>query len=64
MGTIGVVGRQDLLHERRLLRDVVAVARRCEHCVPLPVLDAVLRGTSAVRPVVPAQSRIRRRASQ
>ena len=43
-----------LRQERRLLQDVVAVARRCDGHLPLGVLDAVLSGSSAVRPLLPA----------
>jgi len=46
---------QELVWEQRLLRDVVRLARRCDGPVPTPLLDAVLAGTSAVRPVLPRQ---------
>lgn len=41
--------------EQRLLRDVVRLTRRCDGPAPRGLLDAVLAGTSAVRPVVPVQ---------
>lgn len=44
-----------MVREQRLLRDVVALVRRCESVPPRAVLDAVLAGTSAVRPVLPRQ---------
>lgn len=45
----------DLVVERRLLRDLVRLSRRCEGPAPRRLLDAVLAGTSAVRPVLPLQ---------
>lgn len=45
--------RRRLLHERRLLRNVVALARRCPGPLPLPLLDAVLRHRRPVRPLLP-----------
>lgn len=44
----------ELAREQRLLRDLVAVARRCDDRLPQPVLDAVLTGRCAVRPFVRA----------
>ena len=57
-----VVGRdlQDLVSEQRLLRDVLRLVRRCDGAAPVPVLDAVLAGTSAVRPLLPRQRNRRR----
>lgn len=49
----------ELVSEQRLLRDVLRLARRCEGRLPLPLLDAVLAGTSAVRPVLPHQRSVR-----
>lgn len=43
---------QELRSERRLLRDVLALARRCDGDAPAPLLDAALAGTGAVRPGV------------
>lgn len=60
----------EMAREQRLLRDLVAVARRCDGRLPQLVLDAVLTGTCAVRPLVrpPAQarsaSRVRPRSSR
>lgn len=51
----------ELVVERRLLRDLVRLSRRCEGPAPRRLLDAVLAGTSAVRPVLPLQ-RCRRSA--
>jgi hypothetical protein len=45
----------ELVAEQRLLRDVVRLTRRCDGPAPRGLLDAVLAGTSAVRPVLPAQ---------
>ena len=58
-----VVGRelQELVIEQRLLRDVLRLARRCDGSAPPPLLDAVLAGTSAVRPVLPRQRGARSR---
>lgn len=47
--------RHELLQERRLLQDILALIRRCHACPPVPLLDAVLSGTSAVRPALPTQ---------
>ncbi len=47
--------RHEWLRERRLLQDILALIRRCDACPPVPLLDAVLSGTSAVRPVLPTQ---------
>jgi hypothetical protein len=41
--------------EQRLLRQVVAVARRCDDSLPVHVLDDLLAGTGPVRPALPAQ---------
>ena len=58
-----VVGRQlqELVQEQRLLRDVVRLVRRCDATAAGPLLDAVLAGTSPVRPALPRQ-RERRQA--
>ena len=45
----------ELVVEQRLLRDVVRLTRRCDGAAPQPLVDAVLAGTSAVRPVLPVQ---------
>jgi hypothetical protein len=45
----------ELVAEQRLLRDVVRLTRRCEGPAPRVLVDAVLAGTSAVRPVLPRQ---------
>ncbi len=52
-----VIARElhELVVEQRLLRDVVRLARRCDGSPPSRVLDAVLAGTSAVRPELPQQ---------
>lgn len=52
-----VDGRElhELVSEQRLLRDVVRLTRRCDGPAPRALVDAVLAGTSAVRPVLPAQ---------
>lgn len=52
-----VDGRElhQLVAEQRLLRDVVRLTRRCEGPAPRCLVDAVLAGTSAVRPALPAQ---------
>jgi hypothetical protein len=52
-----VDGRElhELVVEQRLLRDVVRLTRRCDGPAPQVLVDAVLAGTSAVRPVLPAQ---------
>jgi hypothetical protein len=52
-----VDGRElhEMVAEQRLLRDVVRLTRRCEGPAPRGLLDAVLAGTSAVRPVLPVQ---------
>ena len=52
-----VVGQelQELVCEQRLLLDVLRLVRRCDGSAPAPLLDAVLAGTSAVRPVLPRQ---------
>lgn len=52
-----VVGGElhELVREQRLLRDVLRLARRCDGSAPPPLVDAVLAGTSAVRPVLPRQ---------
>lgn len=44
-----------LVVEQRLLRDVVRLTRRCDGPAPRRLVDAVLAGTSAVRPVLPVQ---------
>lgn len=52
-----VDGRElhELVVEQRLLRDVLRLTRRCDGPAPRRTLDAVLAGTSAVRPVLPAR---------
>ena len=52
-----VIGQalHELVAEQRLLRDVLRLVRRCDDSAPAPLLDAVLAGTSAVRPVLPRQ---------
>ena len=52
-----VDGRElhEMVAEQRLLRDVVRLTRRCDGPAPKPLVDAVLAGTSAVRPVLPVQ---------
>lgn len=45
----------ELVAEQRLLREVVRLTRRCDGPAPRPLLDAVLAGTSAVRPSLPVQ---------
>ena len=52
-----VDGRQlhELVVEQRLLRDLVRLTRRCDGQAPRALVDEVLAGTSAVRPVLPAQ---------
>ena len=45
----------ELVAEQRLLREVVRLSRRCEGPAPRALLDAVLSGTSAVRPALPVQ---------
>jgi len=45
----------ELVREQRLLREVLRLTRRCEGPAPRSLLDAVLAGTSAVRPVLPVQ---------
>ena len=47
--------RLELVAEQRLLRHVVRLTRRCDGPAPRAQLDAVLAGTSAVRPVLPVQ---------
>ena len=47
--------RSQLVAEQRLLRDVLRLTRRCDGPAPRALLDSVLAGTSAVRPVLPAQ---------
>ncbi len=47
--------RHELLRERRLLQDILALIRRFDACPPVPLLDAVLSGISTVRPVLPTQ---------
>jgi hypothetical protein len=49
--------RNQLLLERRLLRNLVALAHRCEGAPPRPLLDAVLSGAEPVRLFVPQQRR-------
>jgi hypothetical protein len=49
----------ELVAEQRLLRDVLRLTRRCDGPAPRGPLDAVLAGTSAVRPVLPQQRRRR-----
>jgi hypothetical protein len=46
---------RELVVEQRLLRDVLRLTRRCDGPAPRGPLDAVLAGTSGVRPVLPAQ---------
>ena len=46
---------REMAHEQRLLREVVGLARRCEGRPPSGTLDAVLAGTSGVRPSLPRQ---------
>jgi hypothetical protein len=48
-------GLRELVTEQRLLRDVLRLTRRCDGAAPRGLLDAVLAGTSAVRPVLPVQ---------
>lgn len=57
-----VVGRdlQDLVREQRLLREALRLVRRCDGAAPASVLDAVLAGRSAVRPLPPRQRDPRR----
>ncbi len=52
-----VDGRElhEMVAEQRLLRDVVRLTRRCDGPAPRALLDEVLAGTSAVRPVLPVQ---------
>jgi hypothetical protein len=52
-----VDGRElhELVTEHHLLRDVLRLTRRCDGPLPRDVLDEVLAGTSAVRPVLPQQ---------
>ena len=52
-----VDGRElhELVHEQRLLREVVRLTRRCDGPAPRAQLDAVLAGTSGVRPLLPTQ---------
>jgi hypothetical protein len=45
----------ELVAEQRLLREVVRLSRRCEGPAPRALLDAVLAGTSPVRPTLPVQ---------
>jgi hypothetical protein len=45
----------ELVAEQRLLREVMRLSRRCEGPAPRALLDAVLAGTSAVRPTLPVQ---------
>ena len=56
-----VDGRElhELVVDQRLLRDVVRLTRRCDGPAPRALVDEVLAGTSAVRPVLPAQRRSR-----
>ena len=44
---------QAMKREQRLLREVVALARRCDGRLPTGVLDELLTGTGPVRPVLP-----------
>lgn len=46
---------QVMVLEQRLLRQVVAVARRSDRSVPVTVLDGLLAGTGPVRPALPGQ---------
>lgn len=46
---------RELLAEQRLLRQVVALARRSDRQAPARLLDGVLAGTGGVRPVLPSQ---------
>jgi hypothetical protein len=50
---------RELRAEQRLLRRVVALARRCDRCPPARLLDDVLAGTGAVRPAMPSQRQSR-----
>ena len=52
-----VDGRElhELVAEQRLLREVLRLTRRCDGPAPRCTLDAVLAGTSGVRPVLPVQ---------
>jgi hypothetical protein len=52
-----VDGRElhELVAEQRLLREVVRLSRRCDGPPPRALLDAVLTGRGAVRPVLPVQ---------
>ncbi len=52
-----VVGQdlRELVAEQRLVREVVALVRRCDGRPPAEVLDAVLAGRAAARPAVPQQ---------
>lgn len=45
---------QELRSEQRLLRQVAALARRCECRLPARLLDDVLAGTGGVRPMLPS----------
>ena len=52
-----VDGRElhEMVAEQRLLGDVVRLTRRCDGQARRALLDEVLAGTSAVRPVLPVQ---------
>ena len=52
-----VDGRElrELVTEQRLLREVVRLTRRCDGAAPRELLDEVLSGRGAVRPVLPVQ---------
>jgi len=50
--------RRELLRERRLLRHLVALARRCDGLMPASLLDAVL-GESCVGRLPPSRRRSR-----
>ena len=50
---------QEMVREQRLLRAIVALARRCDGCLPVVALDELLAGRGPVRPVLPVQRRHR-----
>ena len=45
----------EMAREQRLLRDLVALLRRCDDRPPQDVLDGVLAGTAGARPALPRQ---------
>lgn len=49
--------RSQLLRERRLLRNIVVLARRCDGQPSRPLLDAVLGGAEPISLAVPRQRR-------